>query len=140
MFVICKCFARFFMNTNSNALEFQVGIVVKCFQSERSSGQSLQFPRPTHQNFNFISASSPFSRIFCLFFMTRIQFPHNPSTYTAFSYQSATTNTLQANYPPPCRCRTRSTGFPSASSSLDPFDTVPLSRTHPTPPHTQISQ
>lgn len=34
-----------------------------------------------------------------------------------------------ANCTPPCVCRTRSTGFPSASSSLAPFDTVALSRT-----------
>ena len=86
MFVICKCFARFFMNTNSNALEFQVGIVVKCFQSERSSDQSLQFlcVRP-HQNYNFISVSGRFSRIFCLFFMTRIQFPRKRSTLAEVS-------------------------------------------------------
>ena len=43
---------------------------------------------------------------------------------------------LSANCTPPCGCRTRSTGFPSASSSLDPFDTVALSRTHPTPSET----
>ena len=50
-----------------------------CFQSERSSGQSLQFLRPTHQNFNFISFSGRFGRIFCLFFMAKIQFPHEKS-------------------------------------------------------------
>lgn len=43
---------------------------------------------------------------------------------------------LSANCTPPCGCRTRSTGFPSASSNLDPFDTVALSRTHPTPSET----
>ena len=52
-------------------------------------------------------------------------------------------NTLQASCKPPCRCRTRSKGFPSASSSLDPIDTIALSRTHPTPsettPHTDRS-
>ena len=52
-------------------------IVVKCFQYEQSSGQSLQFPHPTHQNFNFISVSGRFVRIFCLFFMARIQSPPN---------------------------------------------------------------
>lgn len=31
----------------------QLGIVVKCFQSERSSVQSLQSPHPTHHIFNF---------------------------------------------------------------------------------------
>jgi len=43
---------------------------------------------------------------------------------------------LSASYPPPCGCRTRSTGFPSVSSSLDPFDTISLSRTHPQPSET----
>ena len=43
---------------------------------------------------------------------------------------------LSANCTPPCGCRTRSTGFPSASSNLDSFDTVALSRTHPTPSET----
>lgn len=47
-------------------------LVIKCFQSERSSGQSLQFPRPTHQNFNFISVSGRFGRIFCLLSMTSV--------------------------------------------------------------------
>ena len=37
-----------------------LGIVVKCFQSERSSRQFLQFLRPTHQNFNFLSVSGRF--------------------------------------------------------------------------------
>ena len=41
-----------------------LGIVAQCFQSERSSDQSLQFLRPTHQNFNFISVSGHFGRIF----------------------------------------------------------------------------
>ena len=59
-----------------------LGIVVKCFQSERSSRQSLQFLRPTHQKFNFISVSGRFGRIFCLFFMARIQFPLMNSTLT----------------------------------------------------------
>ena len=44
--------------------------------------------------------------------------------------------TLHTSCTPPCGCRTRSTGFPSASSNLDPFDTVALSRTHPTPSET----
>ena len=30
-----------------------LGVVVKCFQYERSSRQSLQFLRPTHQKFQF---------------------------------------------------------------------------------------
>lgn len=57
-----------------------LGIVVKCFQSERSSRQFLQFLRPTHQNFNFISI---FGLIFCLFFMTRKKFSHKRSALTA---------------------------------------------------------
>ena len=100
------------------------------------SNQSLQSPRPPHQNFNFISASSPFSRIFLSVFHDEDTVPsqslHIYRIFISISHQ----NTLQANYPPPCRCRTRSTGFPSASSSLDPFDTVALSRTHPTPSET----
>ena len=60
-----------------------LGIVVKCFQSERSSRQSLQFLRPTHQKFNFMSVSGRFGRIFCLFFMARIQFPCKSTALTA---------------------------------------------------------
>lgn len=56
---------------------------MKCFQSERSSRQSLQFLRPTHQNFNFISVSGRFGHISCLFFMARIQFHHKSSALTA---------------------------------------------------------
>lgn len=39
-------------------------IVVKCFHSERISNQCLQSPRPPHQNYNFISVSGSFVRIF----------------------------------------------------------------------------
>lgn len=58
-------------------------IVVQCFQFERSSDQSLQFLRPTHQYFNYISFSGRFGRIFCLFFMATIQCPHKGSALTA---------------------------------------------------------
>ena len=34
------------------SLTVYLGIVVKCFQSERSSGQSLQFLHSAHQKFN----------------------------------------------------------------------------------------
>ena len=47
-------------------------LVIKCFQSERSSGQSLQFLRPTHQNFNFISVFCRFGRIFCPLSITSV--------------------------------------------------------------------
>ena len=65
----------YYIIRNCHNMETNLVIVVKCFQSEQSSGQSLQFPHPTHQNFNFISVSGCFGRIFCLFFMARIQFP-----------------------------------------------------------------
>ena len=39
--------------------------------------------RPTHQNFNFISVSGRFGRIFCLFLMVRMQLPHKSSALTA---------------------------------------------------------
>ena len=99
-----------------------LGIVVKCFQSERSSDQSLQFLRPTHQNFNFISVSGRFGRIFCPFFMARIQFPHMSSALTAsFSVRQPPNEPFVLSCPPagprlPCGCRRRCTGFPSASS------------------------
>ena len=99
-----------------------LGIVVKCFQSERSSRQSLQFLRPTHQNFNFISVSGRFGRIFCLFFMARIQFPHKSSALTAsFSVRQPPNAPFVLSCPLagprlPCGCRRRCTGFPSASS------------------------
>ena len=66
----------------------------------------------------------------------KFQFYNRPTVHARFQSVSPHQNTLQANCPPPCRCRTRSTGFPSESSSLDPFDTVALSRTHPTPSET----
>lgn len=50
-------------------------IVVYCSHSERISDQSLQFPNPTHHNFNFISDFGRFGRVFCLFFMARIESP-----------------------------------------------------------------
>ena len=53
-----------------------------CFQSERSSRQSLLFLHPTHQNFNFISVSGCFDRIIYLFFMAEIQFPRKSSALT----------------------------------------------------------
>ena len=102
--------------------ETTIGIVVKCFQSERSSDQSLQFLRPTHQNFNFISVSGRFGRIFCPFFMARIQFPHMSSALTAsFSVRQPPNEPFVLSCPPagprlPCGCRRRCTGFPSASS------------------------
>ena len=48
----------------------KLGIVVKCFQSERSSDQSLQFlcVRP-HQNYNFISISGSFRPDFLSVFL-----------------------------------------------------------------------
>ena len=99
-----------------------LGIVVKCFQSERSSRQSLQFLRPTHQKFNFISVSGRFGRIFCLFFMARIQFPCKSTALTAsFSVRQPPNAPFVLSYPPvaphlPCGCRRRCKGFPSASS------------------------
>ena len=48
-------------------------IVVYCSHSKRSSDQSLQFPNTTHHNFNFISDSGRLGRVFCLFFMARIE-------------------------------------------------------------------
>lgn len=99
-----------------------------------------------HQNYNFISVSSPFGRIFLSVFHDDEDTvpPQEIHIGCKFPCQAAAKRAirsiLSANCTPPCRCRTRSTGFPSASSSLDPFDTVPLSRTHPPPPHTQIFQ
>lgn len=75
-----------------------LGIVVKCFHSERSSGQSLQFLRPTHLNFNFISVSGRFGRILCLFFMAWIQFPHKSFALTA-SFTSGSRQTRPLFYP-----------------------------------------
>ena len=66
----------------------------------------------------------------------KFQFYNRPTVHARFQSVSPHQNTLQANCTPPCRCRTRSTGFPSASSSLDPFDTIALPRTHPTPSET----
>ena len=62
---------------------FSLGIVVLCFQYERSSGQSLPSLHPTYQNFNFKSASGCFCRILCLLLMARIQFTHKRSALTA---------------------------------------------------------
>ena len=75
-----------------------LGIVVKCFQSERSSNQFLQFPRPPHQNYNFISVSGRFGRIICLFFMTRIQFPRKRFTLAEVSV-SGSRQTRPSFYP-----------------------------------------
>ena len=74
---------------------------MKCFQSERSSSQSLKFLRPTHQNFNFISISGRFIRIFCPFFMARIQFPHKSSALTAsFSVRQSPNAPFVLSCPP----------------------------------------
>lgn len=55
---------------------------VVCFQSKRSSRQSIQFLHSTHQNFNCISVSGRFGWIFCLFLMVRMQLPHKSSAFT----------------------------------------------------------
>ncbi len=97
-----------------------------------------------HQNYNFISVSSPFGRIFLSVFHDDEDTvpPQEIHIGCKFPCQAAAKRAirsiLSANCTPPCRCRTRSTGFPSASSSLDPFDTVPLSRTHPPPTHPNL--
>ncbi len=116
-------------------------IVVKCFHSERSSDQSLQSPRPPHQNYNFISVSGSFGRIFLSVFHGEDTVPPQEIHIgLSFSVRQPPNAPFVLSNPPtarqPCVCRTRSTGFPSASSSLDPFDTVALSRTHPTPSET----
>lgn len=68
-------------NGNSKCIKFKknvviyLRIVVYCSHSKRSSDQSLQFPNTTHHNFNFISDSGRLGRVFCLFFMARIEPP-----------------------------------------------------------------
>ena len=106
---------------------------MKCFQSERSSRQSLQFLRPTHQNFSFTSVSGRFGRIFCLFFMARRQFPHRRFALAAsFRVRRPPNAPFVLSCPPDtprlqCGCRRRHTGFPSASSRSRQF------RAHSTP-------
>ena len=125
----------------SSGLLLKLGIVVKCFQSERSSNQSLQFLRPTHQNYNFISVSGSFGRIFCPFFMTRIQFPRKRFTLTAsVSVWQPPNAPFVLSCPPTARhhvaAEQEAQDFRPRSPGLDPFNTIALSRTHPTPSET----
>lgn len=70
-------------------------IVVYCSHSKRSSDQSLQFPNPTHHNFNFISDSGRLGRVFCLFFMARIDPPLKRSAMvTCFRIKPPPTRSL----------------------------------------------
>ena len=115
-------------------------LVVKCFQSERISNQSLQSPRPPHQNYNFISVSGRFSRIFCLFFMTRIQLPRKNSTLAEVS-GSGSRQTRHSFYP--IRQLPATMSLPNKKHRISvrvvqprPLDTISLSRTHPTPSET----
>ena len=107
--------------------------VFKCFQSERSSGQSLQFLRPTHQNFNFISVSGRFGRIFCPFFMARIQFPHKSSALTAsfFRVRQPPNSTFVLSCPTaeqrlPCGCGKDVKAFRPLRPGLDTSEIVVL--------------
>ena len=131
----------YYIIRNCHNMGTNLVIVVKCFQYERSSDQSLQFLRPTHQNFNFISASSPFGRIFCPFFMARIQFPHMSSALTAsFSVRQTPNAPFVLSYPPTAchhvAAEQEAQDFRQLRPDLDPFDTVALSRTHPAPSET----
>ena len=60
-----------------------MGIVVKCFQSNRSSVQSLQSPHPTHHIFNF--TTSPIG--------------HTPNTKRSLSMPSERTVTIRSHTP-----------------------------------------
>lgn len=60
-----------------------MGIVVKCFQSNRSSVQSLQSPHPTHHIFNF----------------TTFPIGHTPNTKRSLSMPSERTVTIRSHTP-----------------------------------------
>ena len=97
------------------------------------SNQSLQSPRPPHQNYNFISVSGSFGRIFCPFFMTRIQFPRKRFTLTS------SVSVWQPPKHPPSQLPA-TTPLPNKKHRISvrvvqprPFDTVALPRTHPQP-------
>ena len=88
-----------------------------------AADQSLQFLRPTHQNFSFISVSGRFDRIFCPFFMARIQCS---ALTESFRVRQPSNAPFVLSCPPagprlPCGCRRRCKGFPSASSWPSPF-------------------
>ena len=89
---------------------------------------------------HFISLSGRFGRIFCLFFMARIQFPRKKSTLAEVSV-SGSRQTCHSFYP--IRQLHATMWLPNKKHrisvrvvNLDPFDTVALSRTHPTPSET----
>lgn len=120
-------------NGNSKCIKFKknvviyLRIVVYCSHSKRSSDQSLQFPNPTHHNFNFISDSGRLDRVFCLFFMARIEPPPQEIRNGYMFPHQATTNALFVLFCPPtaprlpCGCQRRCKGFPSALSWPCPF-------------------